>query len=123
MADLAEFYSANLAREILKGSTQKASMGGTPYRAALGYLSLRYLVEGRKIRTIEIDPERAPFVRRAFELYATDEYSLKRLHAQLTAAGLIPGQRPNSLPSRWRCRVREPTAQPLLPGLRDLPRR
>jgi DNA invertase Pin-like site-specific DNA recombinase len=33
MADLAEFYSANLATEILKGSTQKASMGGTPFRA------------------------------------------------------------------------------------------
>lgn len=88
MADLAEFYSANLASEILKGSTQKASMGGTPYRAPLGYLNVRYLVEGREIRTIEIDEERAPFIRRAFELYATGEYSLKRLHALLTAEGL-----------------------------------
>ena len=30
MADLAEFYSANLSTEILKGATQKARMGGTP---------------------------------------------------------------------------------------------
>lgn len=32
LSDLAEFYSANLATEILKGSTQKARMGGTPTR-------------------------------------------------------------------------------------------
>jgi site-specific DNA recombinase len=32
MAGIAEFYSANLATEILKGSTQKALMGGTPIR-------------------------------------------------------------------------------------------
>ena len=88
MSDLAEFYSANLASEILKGSTQKATMGGTPYRVPIGYLNVRYLVEGREIRTGELDPERCPYMRRAFELYATGEYSLKRLHAQLTAEGL-----------------------------------
>jgi len=89
MADLAEFYSANLATEILKGSTQKARLGGTPFRAPLGYKNVRYLVEGREIRTVEIDEERAPLVRRAFQLYASGEYSLKRLHEQLTAEGLI----------------------------------
>jgi site-specific DNA recombinase len=88
MADLAEFYSKNLATEILKGSTQKARMGGTPYQAPIGYLNVRYLVEGREIRTVEIDPERAPFVRRAYELYATGEYSIRRLHELLTAEGL-----------------------------------
>lgn len=31
MSDLAEFYSANLAPEILKGTTQKAQNGGTPH--------------------------------------------------------------------------------------------
>ena len=88
MADLAEFYSANLASEILKGSTQKASMGGTPYLAPVGYVNTRYFIEGREVRTIEVDPERAPFIRRAFELFATGEYSVKSLHSQLTAEGL-----------------------------------
>jgi site-specific DNA recombinase len=49
---------------------------------------VRYFVDGREVRTIEVDPDRAPFIRKAFELYATGEYSLKRLHAQLTAEGL-----------------------------------
>jgi site-specific DNA recombinase len=88
MADLAEFYSANLATEILKGSTQKARLGGTPFKAPLGYKNVRYQADGREIRTVEIDEERAPLVRRAFQLYATGEYSLKRLHEQLTAEGL-----------------------------------
>jgi site-specific DNA recombinase len=87
MADLAEFYSANLATEILKGSTQKARMGGTPFKAPVGYMNIRYIEGGREVRTVEIDSERAPFVRRAFELYATGEYSLRQLHAQLTAEG------------------------------------
>jgi site-specific DNA recombinase len=88
MADLAEFYSANLATEILKGSTQKARLGGTPFKAPLGYLNVRYLVDGREIRTVEIDQKRAPLVRRAFQLYATGENSLRRLHEQMTAEGL-----------------------------------
>ncbi len=89
MADLAEFYSANLATEILKGSTQKARLGGTPFKAPLGYVNVRYFDEtGREVRTVQVDEERAPFVRRAFKLYATGEYSLKRLHDLLTAEGM-----------------------------------
>jgi len=37
MSSIAEFYSKNLATEIIKGSTQKAKKGGTPYKAPLGY--------------------------------------------------------------------------------------
>ncbi|HKP90647.1 MAG TPA: recombinase family protein [Thermoleophilaceae bacterium] len=41
MSSIAEFYSRNLASEILKGSTQKAKAGGTPTRAPIGYLNVR----------------------------------------------------------------------------------
>ncbi len=88
MSDLAEFYSANLATEILKGSTQKARLGGTPFMAPLGYKNVRFMVDGREVRTVDIDEERAPLVRKAFELFATGEYSLKQLHRKLTALGL-----------------------------------
>ena len=89
MSDLAEFYSANLATEILKGSAQKARLGGTPFKAPLGYTNHRYIDENdREVRTIKIDEERAPFIRRAFQLYATGEYSLRQLHQQLTAEGM-----------------------------------
>ena len=33
MASSAEFYSRNLATEVIKGTTQKAKNGGTPGRA------------------------------------------------------------------------------------------
>jgi site-specific DNA recombinase len=89
MADLAEFYSANLATEIMKGSKQKARLGGTPFKAPVGYKNVRFFDEsGRDIRIVEVDEERAPFARKAFRLYATGEYSLKRLHDILTAEGL-----------------------------------
>ncbi len=88
MSSIAEFYSRNLATEIMKGTTQKAKAGGTPYRAPLGYLNTREWIDGREIRTITIDPERAPLVKLAFELYATGDYSLSDLAGLLEARGL-----------------------------------
>ena len=41
MSSIAEFYSRNLATEIMKGTTQKAKKGGTPFKAPLGYLNSR----------------------------------------------------------------------------------
>jgi DNA invertase Pin-like site-specific DNA recombinase len=76
----------------------KARNGGTLGRAPLGYLNKRDLTEGRNIGTVEIDAERAPFVRLAFELYATGDYSLEQLADELTYRGLRtrPGRHPAS---------------------------
>ncbi|MCY7264516.1 recombinase family protein, partial [Pseudomonas protegens] len=40
MASIAEFYSLNLAQEVTKGLVQKASIGGTPHKAPIGYLNV-----------------------------------------------------------------------------------
>ncbi|MDP9340531.1 MAG: recombinase family protein [Actinomycetota bacterium] len=88
MSSIAEFYSSNLATEILKGTVQKAAEGGTPFLAPIGYLNVRKFVDGKEFRTVEKDPERAPLVQHAFELYATGEYSLKTLLVIITKAGL-----------------------------------
>lgn len=54
--------------------------GGHPFRAPIGYLNSREILDdGREIRTITTDPERAPLVLLAFELYATGDYSLDRV--------------------------------------------
>ena len=84
----AEFYSANLAAEAKKGQVQKAKMGGTPTRAPIGYLNVRELIEGQEIRTVEVDPERAPHVRWAFAAYASGAYTVDTLLAALTERGL-----------------------------------
>ena len=84
----AEFYSANLAAEAMKGLVQKAKSGGTPNRAPIGYLNVRKMIEGREVRTIEVDPERAPHVRWAFAAYGSGAYTLDTLLAALTERGL-----------------------------------
>ena len=84
----AEFYSANLAAEAKKGLVQKAKTGGTPHRAPLGYLNVRKLIEGQEVRTVKVDPERAPHIRWAFAAYASGAYTLDTLLAALTERGL-----------------------------------
>ena len=74
----------------------KARNGGTIGRARLGYVNARDLSEGRNIGIVKIDPERGPFMVAAFELYATGNFSLDSLQAELTARGLRtrPGRFP-----------------------------
>ena len=89
MACFAEFYSLNLAAEAMKGSRQKAKAGGTPYKPPIGYRSVGVLVEGRsEVRTVIIDPDRAPLVAWAFEAYATGDYTLEELTDALEERGL-----------------------------------
>ena len=90
MSSIAEFYSRNLATEVTKGLTQKVAQGGTPMRAPIGYLNVRRTDDnGREIRTVEVDPERAPLIRWAVEHYAEGETSVTGLLRELTARGLL----------------------------------
>jgi site-specific DNA recombinase len=93
MSSIAEFYSRNLATEVVKGCVQKAKQGGTPGKAPLGYLNVRRVVNGLEGRTVEVDPERAPLVRWAFTAYATGDWTIRTLLAELTRRGLttVPG--------------------------------
>ena len=88
MSSIAEFYSRNLATEIIKGSNEKAKKGGTPYRAPIGYVNAREIVDGREIRVIKKDPERADLITDAFKMYATGDYALSELAGILEARGL-----------------------------------
>lgn len=74
----------------------KAEKGGTIGRARLGYLNTRIEVEGRMVNTVSLDPERAPLVRKAWELYATGDYSIERLTATMADLGLTSRPSP-----RW----------------------
>lgn len=70
MSSIAEFYSRNLANEVLKGMNEKVRAGGTVSRAPIGYLNTRVIENGQESRTVTLDPERAPLVKWAFETYA-----------------------------------------------------
>jgi len=89
MSSIAEFYSRNLANEVMKGMGEKARNGGTLGKAPLGYMNVRARDEnGREIRTIALDEERAPLIRLAFTEYATGQWTTKRLAAHLHSHGL-----------------------------------
>src|SRR3954451_1256633 len=92
MSSIAEFYSRNLANEVIKGTQQKVSAGGTPHAAPIGYRNSRELVAGREVRTVVVDEERAPLIQWAFEAYASGNYTLNGLAAELEDRGLT--QRP-----------------------------
>jgi site-specific DNA recombinase len=88
MAAIAEFYSRNLAAEALKGATEKAKQGGTPFQAPIGYLNVTERINRREIHTVALDQTRAPLVRWAFERYATGDYGQRQLCAALEKRGL-----------------------------------
>ena len=100
MSSIAEFYSRNLAAEVMKGMTQKARSGGTVGRAPLGYRNHRTVdSEGREMRTVILDAERAPLVVSAFGLYATGDWSISGLVDYLNKRGLTTTPTPR-MPSR-----------------------
>ena len=89
MSSIAEFYSRNLANEVIKGMGEKARNGGTLGKAPLGYLNVRARDEnGREVRTIALDEERAPLIRLAFTEYATGNWTVRQLADHLNTLGL-----------------------------------
>jgi DNA invertase Pin-like site-specific DNA recombinase len=90
MAVLAEYYSRNLATEALKGCTEKARRGGTPFKAPMGYHNIIKHHDGREIRTVVVDPMRAPLITWAFTQYATGQYSIQALSKAIVKRGFKP---------------------------------
>ncbi len=97
MSAIAEYYSRNLAVEVTKGMTQKAKIGGTPGKAPLGYLNVRKInAHGADVRTVEVDPMRAPLITWAFHAYASGDWTLKALAAELEHRGLTTRPTPKT---------------------------
>jgi len=88
LATFAEYYSNNLATEIMKGLRRKHEQGGTPHKPPIGYLSKRELIGAQDIRNVIVDEERAPFVKIAFSLYGTGDWTVRRLATYLKQEGL-----------------------------------
>ncbi len=88
LATFNEYQSRESGADIAYKMGQKARNGGTIGRARLGYLNVIDRFDGREIRTIAVDTERAPLVKLAFELYATNGYTLDDLSEELYDRGL-----------------------------------
>ncbi len=84
-----QFQSMQTSENVKRGLHQKASVGGTYGPAPLGYLnSVDELPDGRRVAIVTIDPDRGPLITCAFQLYASGEYSIAQLAAELEHLGL-----------------------------------
>ncbi|MDR2566729.1 MAG: recombinase family protein, partial [Bifidobacteriaceae bacterium] len=89
MSSIAEFYSRNLSTEAVKGMTQKALTGGTPNRAPIGYLNVGVRdAQGREVRTVRVDPDRAPLITWAFKAFASGDWTITQMREELNRRGL-----------------------------------
>jgi DNA invertase Pin-like site-specific DNA recombinase len=81
LAVISAHYIRNLREEVRKGIRGRLKQGLYPFKAFTGYLDRG----GGKPKTP--DPERAPFICMAFELYSTGQFSLHSLADELYARG------------------------------------
>ncbi len=76
---MAKNYIDNLSEETRKGLTEKAEQGLYPALAPLGYKNSEGKQNGRVLKYLEIDDQRAPIIQKVFRLYATGNYSLEMI--------------------------------------------
>lgn len=88
MAGVNAHRSRGDGEKVRLNMKRKAALGGTNGKAPIGYLNVVKKVLGREVRTVEIDEERAPLVRWAFEAYASGEWTITGIAEMLEAMGL-----------------------------------
>ena len=81
---IARFYTNNLSEEVRKGQKEKLAQGWLPTKPPLGYKTIGD--KGHKIHII--DDEKAPLVKRIFELYSSGNYSLNEMVRVMYSEGL-----------------------------------
>lgn len=94
LSSMAQFRSQQDGEDIAYKMGEKAKNGGTIGRAPIGYMNTREIVDGHEVRTVKPDPERAPFIRAAFEMYR-DGATLQHICDELGARGFTSKARRN----------------------------
>lgn len=80
---IARFYTNNLSEEVRKGQKEKLAQGWLPTKPPIGYKTIGE--KGHKIHIIDKDV--APFIKKAFEMYASGNYSMEALRQKLYSEG------------------------------------
>lgn len=79
---MANQYSRDLSENVKRGNRTKLERGEWPNHAPFGY------VNDKQSKIVVPDPDRSRYVRRVFELYATNRYSHAQIADELYANGL-----------------------------------
>lgn len=98
LASMASFYTEQQSLDVREGLSRRVQSGLFVTKPPFGFRNIR--INGRSI--IEINPDSAAVVRRAFELYASHNHTLDTLGAALLAEGALYCQ---SLPKFTRSKL------------------
>lgn len=82
---LSNFYPRNLSVDVSTKMREKAEQGYYPSIAPVGYENKRI----NRRSYIQINPEKAPFIKKIFELYATGQYSYTSLAKKMRDDGFM----------------------------------
>ncbi len=97
LSSVAEFFSLQSGEKIKGGMEQKAKEGVWPSKAPYGYKNVQEKLTTGKVNSwIEVNWEEAKWTVRAFELFATGNYSIKDLAKTLVAEGFPMRMRKDS---------------------------
>ena len=80
----AEYYIRLLSENVKKGQKEKLSQGWLPAKPPLGYKTIGE--KGHKIHVV--DPDKAPLIKKMFDLYATNIHSTKKLAEAMHQQGM-----------------------------------
>jgi len=78
---VARKYSNDISMKVKMGMGEKVKQGGFPHKAPTGYIN------DKDNHSLIIDPEKAPLIRKAFELMLSGNYSLSMIVDKLNAMG------------------------------------
>lgn len=89
LSTVAEFFSVQNGEKVKLGMAQKVKDGWWANKAPYGYQNVQERLTTGKVRAwLEVNWEEAKWVIRAFELFATGNYSTKSLAKQLQKEGM-----------------------------------
>lgn len=81
---LAKYYSDAISDNVKRANEAKVKRGEWPGWAPIGYLNVE---NEHYIKNIIVDPVRSPYITKMFEMYATGNYSMRKIKDFLDKAG------------------------------------
>ena len=91
LATINQYYRDQCSEKVITTMTKKAEAGYLPNKAPLGYKNIQNpnpSLEKFGQKIVAVDPSTAPFIKKAFELYATGNYNVFDLGDILFERGL-----------------------------------
>ncbi len=90
MADINEWYSANLSEEAKKGMRKKVEIGGTPGKAPIGYVNARLKITelGKDIGIVKVHEAYGQIITECFKLYDSGRHTLSDVATHANDRGL-----------------------------------